>query len=457
MTADQIDTEGSPAGHPRPYDRVARVLRSLLEMIMAGGLLSFVFLFFVGGVVMLLLFATVHNQKPETISAKVHPRYEQLITFWYERGYLRHGGLWMRGSRDDFSAPKPDQEVRLAYKTGPMAYLQGAHLLERMHFLIRGRYSQTLMSFHNQALVWVSAALLGWLAMRLALKLGSRSLHALLPGIAVLLVFQTFPPNLAYYWETTSSSAMSIFAIAFLLSAEPFVTDTGVDRRIGWLRGCCVFGMFWVDPYIAAFFVAMYILASALFGYGVAGNQRLATTVALPAVLAIGLFAAQILWVKLTIPDLQWVGHASKEGILFRTGLDGSALYVKGHIDLLRFNRFNSSLKWASLFVGGVLSLGAILALQHKVSELKYPTFVLAVATGLYLPFAFVFGQGAAIHPYIYDLYMVIPLVLSLFAVLPAALERLAGNRGVYTFAFFLIALCYAMVSLRTYAMDYPV
>lgn len=454
MTPDQ---NGADAPVARLQSRTAAILQRSTDAVIAGGFLSFLFLLFVGGAVMVFLFATVHHQKPAAISAKVPPRYEELITFWHERGYFRHGGLWIRSGPQGFSAPKPGEKVRWAYRTASMGYLQLGHVIERPHLWMTGRYSQLLMSIHNQALIWFSAALLGWLAMRVVLRLGGRSLHALLPGIAVLVVFQTFPPNLAYYWETSSTSALSIFAFGFLLTAEPLLLDRPSPRRMHLLRGLTVFGMFYIDAYIGLFFVGMYILAGTVLGYPVVRGQRIAATIIAPAALAIALFMAQILWVKLTIPGLQFVGHLTRDGILFRTGFDGSVQIVGGHADILGFNRFNSSLKWVSLFIAGVASLAVLLALHHKVPQLKFPMFILVAAAGLYIPFAFVFSQGVAIHPYFYDTYLVIPLILSLFAVLPATIEKLTGNRGIFILVFFLMAVCYSMVSLRQYAMDYPV
>lgn len=430
------------------------MLRDLPGKVQDGRFASFIFLLFVGGVVFLLLFSTVHRRETSKVLEKVPSRYQELITFWHDRGYLKHGGLWIRGSEHflNWSPPKAGEEVKWAYKTSSMGYLQLGHVLERLHFLIKGRYSVMLMCIHNQALIWLASALLGWLAMRLSLQLRIRSFHALLLGVAVQIVFQTFPPNLSYYWEVYYSTVMPIFVLMFLLTSESFLSNGVPSTNALVLRGVSVFGMFYVDPATATFFVPTYLLVSAVLAYPVVKGQRLAATILLPAGIAVGIWMGQLLWVKLNFPGLRFIGSS----ILFRTGFDGSVQYAHSHADLFYLYRFNSGLKWISLFVAGTASLCLPLALYHKVCELRYPTFVLAALVGLYAPFAFTFSQGVAIHPYAYDTYLVIPLLLSLFCVLPATLERLTGNKGIFVHAFVLMAFCYSMVSLRTYAIDFP-
>ena len=61
-----------------------------------------------------------------------------------------------------------------------------------------------------------------------------------------------------------------------------------------------------------------------------------------------------------------------------------------------------------------------------------------------------------AIHPYGYDIYLLLPLVVALFGVAPATLEQRSHNTGVFVYATILLAWCFAFVQLRTYAMQFP-
>lgn len=421
----------------------------LITGAVGGGLTSLLVLAAAGLVVLFALFNTVHRRSTAEIVNGSPARYRELITYWRDHGYVKHAGMWVRGAEEGWSPPK-EGETRYVYRSS-MAHLAAAHALQRVSFLVRGRYSDRLMAIHNQLVIWIGATLLGWLAMRLALPLVPHGGRALLLGFLVLVTYQTFPSNLMHYWELYASGAVQLFAILFLLSTHALIN--GDARRWRAARAIAVFGVAWVDPSIALVFLPLALLVCVLMGQPVL-DRRLVPTVLAPAAAAFALWGAQVLWMKWQFPGVQLLGS----GFFFRTGLDGSVEYVKGHWDIVAFTRFryNAGLKWVGLLTIGALSLLVPLLRYHRVAALRQPMVLLVASACLYFPYAFIFSQGVIIHPTMFDTYVVIPLLLSLFCLAPATLEHESRQGGLFVAIAVIVAACLVMVQLRTYAMDFP-
>ena len=428
----------------------------LTGKVVAGRGTSLVFLLAVGAAVALALGMTVHNRSTEEIIRKAPPRYEQLITFWIRRGYFRHGGLWIRrrGLRQAFAPPAPKEPVQWAYRTSSMSYLQLGHLLERIHYGVTGRYSHQLMAISSQALVWLSSALLGLLAMRLALRMGAPGLHALLLGAGCQIVHATFGVNLNYYWEVYYTTVAPIFLILFLLLSETLLDGGRISRGAGFCRALCVFVLFHLDPSPAFLFILTYLLCCAVLCRGALSGRRILAQVVLPAAAGMLLFGAQLLCVKLAFPGVKFVGSS----LLFRTGFDGSTGFYRDHWNLL-FSKYRDVwdfLNWPCLLWAGVGATALLVALYHRIPQLRIPVFMVLATLGMWVPFAFLFSQGTTIHPYAYDSYLVIPMILASLAILPATIERFTRNTGIFVLVFFVAACCYCMVQIRAYAVVHP-
>jgi hypothetical protein len=147
-----------------------------------------------GAIVLIFLFGTVHRRTDAEIQA-FNDRFHRVVQVWIEHGYLKHGGL-------AFTEPGEANPTQTVWRSSSMAFLQAAHVLERVHYLLRGSYSYRLMLLHNQVVVLLTAVVIALLSMRLAQRIGLRREHAFILGLASLAVFQTFPQNLFYYWRS---------------------------------------------------------------------------------------------------------------------------------------------------------------------------------------------------------------------------------------------------------------
>jgi len=408
-------------------------------------------LYLVAGLaLMAFLFGTVHSRTAAEI--KAYPSfqgYHEILQVWVEHGYLRHGGM---AFKEPVSA-NPSQRI---WRSNSLIFLQGALLLQRINYLFRGAYSYKVTALHNQAVIWLTAALLGLLAMRLAQGLGMPPDRAFMLGLANQAVYQTFPQNLQTYWELFPQTALMLVVVAWLLIEEGQIGHPLIGPWFVRLRALVIFLMVWVEPYGALLLLVGFVLALFLLVPEDRARVSLLRSVVVPAMGGVAIFLAQLLWVKLRYPGVTlW-----STGLLERSGLDGSTQYVGGHWDLLTRKWPTPNLpvnSWKAVFLAGAIAfvMVVILRLVSRLS-LKVPIFVLCVLLGLYVPFAFAAFQATAIHPYGFDVWLFVPLTLALFVILPAALEELTGHSGLLVFASIMAAWCFSWVQLRTYAMQFP-
>jgi hypothetical protein len=401
-----------------------------------------------GGIVLVFLFQTVHRRTDGEISA-YNDRFHRVVQVWIEHGYLKHGGL-------AFTEPGEVNPTQKVWRSSSMAFLQAAHVLERLHYLVRGSYSHRLMLLHNQIVVLMTAVVIGLLAMRLALRTGARRERAFILGLASLVVFQTFPQNLYYYWEILPTLAVVLIASCWLLLEESYVGHDSEPRWVGLCRATLIFLLAWIEPVSASLMLAAFLVACLLLEPGSLRRIALVKNALLPAAAGVLVLVMQLLWVRYRFPEVVLEGS----DLLFRTGLDGSTQYVRGHWDLVtrRWPVPDWPINfWRWLFCGGVAATVGTYALYLcGQSTLRSSVFVLSVALGLYVPLAFAFMQSVAIHPYGYDIYLLLGLVIALFGVVPAALEQRTHDTGVFVYVAILAAWCFAWVHLRTYAMQFP-
>ncbi len=75
---------------------------------------------------------------------------------------------------------------------------------------------------------------------------------------------------------------------------------------------------------------------------------------------------------------------------------------------------------------------------------------------GEYLLHAAVFSQLVALHPYLFDVLLMTPLILALFVALPALVEVRMGETGLIILIVLFAAAWTSLFQLRLYALAYP-
>jgi hypothetical protein len=108
-------------------------LSSLGWSSLRGSNVAFLAYLVTGTLVLLFLFATVHRRSTAQISV-FSPRYHKVVQVWIEHGYFKHGGL-------AFTEPGDANPRQTVWRSSSMGFLLAAQLVERMSYLLRGRYT----------------------------------------------------------------------------------------------------------------------------------------------------------------------------------------------------------------------------------------------------------------------------------------------------------------------------
>ena len=257
-----------------------------------------------------------------------------------------------------------------------MAFLQAAHVLERINYLFRGKYSYQLMVWHNQAVVLLTSALLGLLAMRIGVRLGLMPGRAFVLGLACQGVYQTFPQNLFYYWEVLPSAVEALLSVAWLIVEEARFERHLDERMPARLRFAAVFLLVWVEPTGAPFIIATYLLALLLLAPDEMKRIPIVQSVVVPAIAGMVLFVMQLAQVL----PLSACG-SRRIRVPLPHGLDGST-HVVGHWDPLtrKWPRPDWPINfWKALFVAGVAGLLTVMVYRFAT---RLPPAQLGVRVG---------------------------------------------------------------------------
>ena len=446
------------------FGRIYSLCERIQKYASDGGRRTFTFLIVMGLFIYSLLFATIHNRTQADLIKNTPERYNLLIQFWKDRGYFKHGGLWIwatdKNAQYYWDPPKADEPVIKIYRSYPMGYIMFANIAERIYMSITGKFSNTLMKYHNQFFVLLSSALLGLLAYRLAKKADMPPLQTMLAALSCQLIYQTFPVNLFYFWEVCPSTIAAPFLLMFILLLEDIYHEKNPSRRKNIYAATCGFFAFYIDPPTVGLFFIFLALIWILLGNRESFKKNWHKITIYPAIFAMVIIAAQLLIVKINFPNAELTGS----GFWFRTGLDGSTVYYKDHWALLakRFLwgsglRLKLDVDWRFLLYGGGVGLLVFILGFHKYIKDNYTAIVISSLLCIYFPVAFVISQGVIIHPYFFDAYLAMPMILLVFCILPIILTKMSEKWNGFILLFSIIAFCYSFVQLRAFMVAYPI
>lgn len=408
--------------------------------------------FAVGFLAFLAAFATVHARPPEMLlSNYVAGRSHARLNYWLTDGYFHYGGMFREPSA-------PDKVV--IYRTSTGAYMLTTFILEKVYSTFSGHYSWRLVALHNQLISLCLSALLGLLAFRITRRIGLESRLAFAAGASVVIVVFTFPDNLALYWEMTSQAYFLLFATIFLLIEERCLDGRRTPVRSR-LQAALVFWMTFTEKVAGLAFVSAMAVTLLALEQRPGAWRRLVLVSVAPALLAIGLYSLQVRTVERRFPTAEITGSS----FMFRSGLDGESLYYGDHLDIARrrdvaranwpVNR-EHLFQWPSVFMLGVLSTLAVVVAYVAGRVPRFGVEALTWLVGGWVIYAAVFSQAFVIHPYLFDVLLFAPLVVSLFAVAPAIAESLTRRTGAILLLVVLGAFWYSLFQMRVYALRHP-
>jgi hypothetical protein len=426
------------------------------DRVLEGGLWSFGAYLIATGFVYTFVLISVNRHTGQHLELEMLPaRTMSWLTNWHTYGFAKYAGLLVYSS-----------DGLTVYKSHSGFHLWPLYAIELVIRVFIGRFSYRAAAVFNQSVIWVGAALLGWLGMRLTKHVPRH--HAFFLGLGCAVVYQTFPMNLMNYWYLNPIS-FAINAMLVFWLAESYQRNGSNDRWISIATsGSVVLLALSYSQALTFFFLGCYVVADWMIEGSRMSVRRVLRYVVAPAAAVVLFQTLQIAWVQFNIANVNFTGNLNFADFLWRSGLDGSTQYYADHWNLL-FSRKPSFgypgrnpalvLEWKWLFIGGLAALAVIGArFIHSAATEGRPRLVL-LATGLtcYALSAFVFSQGVVIHPDVWDVLLAWLLIAAVFCFLPADLEVMTKRTGLAMFVSLFVTACYVMVQLRAYAAAVPV
>jgi hypothetical protein len=394
---------------------------------------------------------TVQHRLVPELSGSQGPNWSHaVVTHWIDHGYFAsHGLLW------------PSLDGKTVYRNGTGALMLSAFVAERIWIGLTGRYGWRLMAIHNALVAVLVSALLALLAYRLARRFGAVPLAAFILAASAQMVWLTFPDNLALFWQT-SAQIYCLAAALFFLLLEEAVLDGRRTRRITVLQGVAVFFIVYFEFVMAVMFLAAWLATVFLVRGERPPLRRLVVMLLLPFAIAMSIYGLQLIGARSERSNgVTIVGS----GFLYRTGLDGDAMFYGDPLDIafgrdvVRAQRSGNKeflFRWETLFFAGIAAVLVALAAYVRGRAPRIAVITLMTLLGGYLLHAAVFSQLVALHPYLFDVVLMTPLVLALFVMLPALVEVRTGGTGLIILIVLFAAAWMSLFQLRLYALAYP-
>lgn len=408
----------------------------LWENILAGKGWTLVFLLWVGLIVALFLHFTVYA-RPIREVMRISYRTQYIVTFWIEHGFVKHAGL-------GFSEPPESNPKAMVYRSHPHANLYLLYLINLLNYWIRGvKFDPGLLVLYNQALLWIPSVGLGFLGVRVAKRLNTSPLVALICGMTGQIIYHTFPYHLERYFEPLPEQFMCLFLVSLLIVEELDVNKK--HKHFLLLRGLCLFLLVYFEKGIGIPGLGAYLLLLML-----SNNLQLKQFCLLLFSMGMGMgfLRMQLGLVKLKFPEISFVGAT----FLWRSGLDGATNYV----GILTPDQMGAGM----VFLRNVGAISLLILLwcffRRDQQILKNPLILILIAIGFYVVPGYLFSQSFLIHIYLNDLFLAIASILAFCYILVPYLEQRTGNTGIIAWVLVIVGFCLSMYQLRVFAVAHP-
>jgi hypothetical protein len=412
--------------------------------ITSGGLGTLQFLFAYGAILFVFLFISVHDRSDLELRERADTRLEKTIMVWIDHGYFKHRGL-------PFVNPVEKGIPNTVHRSTSMAWIQIAHLLQRVHVFFAGEFSLRLMAYHNQFIPLLTSVLLGFLAMRLTLHMDIPYSQSLLLGMSVQTVHQTLPLNLVLIWEFHRQTVIAFLVILFLIIEENSFRK-GTSAKTSLSRGFVVFFMAYSDPSGCAAFLMTYYSFRILTMSWQLRFWDIIKTALLPSLAGVCIHLTQVLSIQKAYPEINFTGHTP----LAASGFNGNTKFYWDHWDLFS-DRWLINLPSSNpLYICGFIALVSVVIFVQSKKRFYSQQIILLSGLGCFLFFAFLLSSNVVMHPYAFQLYLAWPIILALFALLPAWLEVFSLRSGLFVFLSCVMAFFVTGYQLLAYWLSMP-
>lgn len=316
----------------------------------------------------------------------------------------------------------------------------------RPQFNLDGLSDFSLPGLHNQLLPLISSAFLGFLSMRLALKVAVRPIHSFILGMGTQMTYQTFPNNLWFYWKTYPSAWWILFMAAFLTLEGNQLNQRQKKFSYSLLSTSLLTGMIWVDWMAALIFITFYGVIFARVNPSTFDWATFFKFIKPPMILGgVALLGGGV---------FIYAGIYSPREISSELFLHA---YCEDGIRGLLHKSFPPQLpSWTTLIVLGTMASISVLFFAKQINKQYFHLAIIISGVATYI-FSKILFQSIFHEQGIYDIYLAFPLFLALFTLLPIWLETWIGHTGIFVLASIVLAFCTTFVQLRNYSVLFPV
>jgi len=372
-----------------------------------------------------------------------------LVESWVTKGFWRTGGLTIYQG-------KADPNEHYLYKTSsPVAYYP-MYIVQKVIHTVRGKTSMTFWRMHNISLWILSGSLIGFVTFLLltngfVLDLRYRSILSFCSSAVYMAHPMVYAATIMMNYDHITTMILIPILVAVTLYAHLSHTDERIHTKYIIVL---VAALTAINPPTAALYIASIIGFNVVSGVTLK-DLRLKEYI-LPFIAVFILIKMHMLLGQYLLDVTGTVGS----GFRFRSGLDGARDYMTGGYWSIFYDRIQwpgpHSIRWAGYFFLGSTALALSLFVASRTAQMNlYCSQVLPLAMLVVLYF-FVFAQGAVIHPYQYDILIVILFTFSIFGWGGGWLLQWARVKGVLAYFVVAVSIVFVMMHLRLYALDNP-
>lgn len=359
-------------------------------------------------------------------------------------GYISHVGLF-------FDEPTPQFPNGSHYlSTGFVNFFP--YLLQQIAYSSTGNIQVYWMVVYSMTLTLIVSIMIGFLAFSVSSKHVDGLMNKLIISVSPMLVFQTMPMTLMYYWGYTPQLHFALFGLMLI-----FVLVNFENKNSYYFLISCLVLLALSSEYVATFFLCAFTVFLLL----VTRKNNSVEIFKIFAAIIIGLMVYLALkylqheLIKLNYPNMGFSGSS----FVTRSWLDGDYSFIQSWFDVFTKKHTGMSygntsgtielLFWRKLLiVGGCVFLYMLFNYKAIFIEAYFSSCVLLLT---YIFYCLIFPQAIVLHSDFYEILLMMPVFIMIFTMLPMLLIVKQKNNPFIGLLFLMFAVGYSINSLRFY------
>lgn len=370
---------------------------------------------------------------------------QQILKDWIQGdGYISHLGLF-------YDAPSPDHPNGSHYLSTSFINIL-PYFLQKIAVAINGDIQIYWMVIYSMALSWFVSILIGFLAFSISRDHVQGVLNKLIVSISPMLVFQTMPMSLMYYWGYTPQLHFMLFGLSLI-----FLLNNFYGANWQYILIVCLTFLSFSSEYVASLFLCFFLIFLLLLTKSMPRREIFKISLAL--IVGISIYSIlkflQYYFIKLNYPDMGFSGTS----FLVRSWFDGDQTYLQSWFDVfskkytgLSYGVTSGTIElifWRKLlFVGGCVLIYLIFNYEGRYNFAYTSCLSLFF---VYLLYCFIFPQAIVLHSDFYEILLMVPIFLTVFTVFPMMLFYRRSENPFIGLLFLFFAVGYSINSLRFY------